>query len=68
MSNSISLEELCAAFDEQEFSSDNLRRSDKRQRMSSLCVTEEAKHCNPATAALEAALALDAFDNDAFAL
>jgi hypothetical protein len=64
-SSSISLKELCAAFDEQEFSSNNLLHSDKRQRMSSLYVIEEIKHCHPATAALEAALALDAFDVDA---
>jgi hypothetical protein len=66
MLSSISaLKELCAAFDEQEFSSDNLLRSNKPQRMSPLCVSEDDKHCNPATAALEAALALNAFDDDA---
>jgi hypothetical protein len=64
MGSSISLKELCEAFDERTFSSDDLLRSDKRQRLSPLCVIEEAKHCHPATAALEAALALDDFDDD----
>lgn len=65
MRSSITLKELCAAFDVRDFSSDDLLRSDKRQRMSPPCVIEKAKHCNPATAALEATLALDAFDDDA---
>jgi hypothetical protein len=65
MGSTVSLNEMCAAFDEREFSSDDLLRNDKRQRMSPICVIEVAKHCNPATAALEAALALDAFDEDA---
>jgi hypothetical protein len=67
MSSTISLNEMCFTFDEREFSSDDLLRSDKRQRMSPICVIQEAKHCNPATAALEAALALDAIDDDASA-
>jgi hypothetical protein len=65
MGSSISLKDLCASFDEPEFSSKDMLRSDKRQRMSPLCVIEEANDCSPATAALEAALALDAFDDDA---
>lgn len=41
----------------------SMKHSDKRQRMSSsICVVEETKRCNPATAALEAALAQDDFD------
>jgi hypothetical protein len=63
MGSSISLKELCAAFDEQEFSSGNLLRSHTRQRMPPLYVIEEDKRCNPATDALEAALALDTFDD-----
>jgi hypothetical protein len=62
MGSSISLKELCAAFDEQKCSSDNLLRSHTRQRMPPLYIVED-KRCNPATDALEAALALDTFDD-----
>jgi hypothetical protein len=64
MGSSISLKELCAAFDEQECSSDNLLRSHTRQRMPPIFGIEDER-CNAATDALEAALALDTFDDDA---
>jgi hypothetical protein len=79
MGSTISLKALCATSYEREFSSETMLRSgsydrelssetmlrsDKRQRMSPICVMEEVNPCNPATAALEAALALDAFDDE----
>lgn len=61
-----SLSKLLALEHERGFSSDietfNTCRSEKRQRMSPISVFEESKCCNPATAALEAALALDDID------
>jgi hypothetical protein len=62
MDSSISLKELCTVFGERLFSVDSMQLSDKRQRMSPLYVIKETKCCHPATAALEAALALDDFD------